>query len=217
MPIVEPEDILIYPPPVPRKRRVEKSRDAHDAASGDKIPPASPSNKAADQSSPHQPQHSTSSFTPINYKSQGAEESTMAGAGSSDSAPRRGRPPGSKNKQPSKSSLKVPKIEVAIPVPPQVPSPSYPTYQCDWDACQAQLHDIKTLERHIIKVHISGQTGCRWHGCPNAMRRYTGVELRKHMQLAHVQPLAWKFGDGPSVNGTGEDAGTSRLSVEVTS
>ncbi|KKA19472.1 C2H2 finger domain protein [Rasamsonia emersonii CBS 393.64] len=126
MPIVEPEDILTYPPPVPRKRRAEKkSRDAHDAASGDKTPPASPSNKAPDQPSPHQPQHSTTSF--IQYKPKGAEESTMAGAGSSDSAPRRpGRPPGSKNKQPSKSSLKAPKIEVAIPVPPQVPSPSYP-------------------------------------------------------------------------------------------
>ncbi|KAL1969175.1 hypothetical protein VTN77DRAFT_429 [Rasamsonia byssochlamydoides] len=235
MPIVEPEDILTYPPPVPRKRRAAEktSREKHGA--GNKTPPASPPNKAPVeppvQPSVQPPQPTTSSSSPSSPSPSSpppssssipdtpkvAENNTMTGANSSGSAPRRpGRPPGAKNKQPSKASLKLPKIEVAIPVPPHVPPPSYPIYQCDWDTCQAQLHDIQTLERHVTKVHIPGQTCCRWHGCPNAMRRYTGVELRKHLRLAHIQPLAWKLGDGPSVNGTGEKkAGTSQLSVEV--
>jgi hypothetical protein len=127
-----------------------------------------------------------------------------SGSGSGTRRPRRSA--GAKNKKPSQVASKVAKIEVAIPLNPAVPDPSYPVFACDWNNCQAQLHDINTLKVHVNKVHVPRETSCRWHGCPNAVRPYTGEELRKHLELAHIQPLAWQYGDGPSVNGTGEKA-----------
>jgi hypothetical protein len=210
MPSVEPEEILTFPPSVPAKRRLKDSRDTSGAVSRDRTPPASaPSNTTPAQA----PQTSTPSSSSVHHTPKGNQNNTMTGADSGSAVRRRGRPPGTKNKHPSVSTK--PKIEVAIPIPPPVPAPSYPIFQCCWDTCQAQLHDMQTLERHVVKVHVPGQNQCRWHGCPNAMRRYNVLELPRHVHVAHVQPLAWKLGDGPSVNGTGEKAATSRLSVDV--
>jgi hypothetical protein len=211
MPIVEPEHIVTHPPPVPRKRREGGKRSRDVPSVPDKPLPTSAMEETPVQQVPLQA--SLSSL----HSPKGQGNTTMVSPSVSSSATRRrGRPPSSKAKKASQVAPKAgQRIEVAIPLGLTVPDPSYPIFQCDWNNCQGQLHDIKTLKLHVNKVHISGETSCRWHGCPNAVRRLTSEELRKHLELAHIQPLAWKYGEGPSVNGTGEIASTSQFAVQI--
>ncbi|CRG86593.1 Translation initiation factor IF-2 [Talaromyces islandicus] len=195
MPMVEAEDILAEPPRVPRKRRRDKKSrvDTGDDKSGPT--PNSPKFNNSDHSS-------FSLSTPHNPRT------SMAGAPTSGrGSGRRGRPPGAKNKNPTKAALKratagAARNAAAAPVHQAVPEPSYPVFSCEWAACPAQLHDVHTLERHVDKIHVVGQTSCRWSGCPNANTQYVGEGLEEHVHQAHIQPLAWKYGDGAAVNGT---------------
>ena len=84
----------------------------------------------------------------------------------------------------------------------------------------AKLHNLDTLRRHVIKTHcrrlISGGIPCGWEGCarlthiPHARpgqptHEYfdldfnTEQQWEAHMTTAHLDPVAWQLGDGPSV------------------
>lgn len=201
MPVVPVEDILAEPPRVPRKRKKRSRADTGDDKSSGPTP-NSPKFNHSSLSTPQNPRLS------------------MAGAPTSGKGSgRRGRPPGAKNKNPTKASLKAAvagsaRSAAAAPVSQAVPEPSYPVFTCKWAACPAQLHDVHTLERHV-KVHVVGQTSCQWSGCPSANTQYVGEGLEEHVHQAHIQPLAWKYGDGATVNGTGENASTSQTVIEV--
>ena len=113
----------------------------------------------------------------------------------------------------------------------QKPAPSVPyqVYPCGWASCQAQLHNLKTLKVHVIKIHLSSnnnhkaraitegangddddddndearQFTCLWKEC-SCVRGLSRGKLREHVLDEHVEPYAWKFGDGPFVPGIGE-------------
>lgn len=220
MPVVELEDILVEPPQLTRKkrRRRDESRDDPDVKG-----PTSDSGPQPSQTTiatPGQPL-STSVSTPY-----GARDSMAGTPTTGQRTGRRGRPPGAKNKNPTKAALKAlakttagsstRNAQPTVPAPAaSVPEPSYPMFTCEWASCPAQLHDVHTLERHVFKNHIEGQQTCLWQNCPNFATEYVGEGLKEHLAKAHIQPLAWKYGDGPSVNGTGETEITSQIAVTV--
>ncbi|RHZ48343.1 putative C2H2 finger domain protein [Aspergillus thermomutatus] len=108
------------------------------------------------------------------------------------------RPPG----RPPASS----KIEVTIPITSQIP---YQVYACDWENCQAELHNLEMLKKHIFKVHVPYTLTCQWKNC-TFRENLPAVHLYKHVLKEHVESIAWKLGDGPSVPGTeGRVAGES--------
>lgn len=219
MPVVELEDILVEPPQLTRKKRRRRyeSRDDSNAKgpTSDSRPPPSQTIPT-----PGQPL-STSVSTP-----HGARDSMAGTPTTGQRTGRRGRPPGAKNKNPTKAALKAlakttagSSTRNAQPTVPasatSVPEPSYSMFTCEWASCPAQLHDVRTLERHVAKNHIAGQQTCLWQDCPNFATEYSGEGLKEHLAKAHIQPLAWKYGDGPSVNGTGETEITSQVAVTV--
>ncbi|GFF70920.1 hypothetical protein IFM61606_00049 [Aspergillus udagawae] len=108
------------------------------------------------------------------------------------------RPPG----RPPASS----KIEVTIPVTSQIP---YQVYTCGWENCQAELHNLEMLKKHIFKVHVPYTLTCQWKNC-TFRQNLPAVQLYKHVLSEHVVSIAWKLGDGPSVPATeGRVAGES--------
>ncbi|RAK97511.1 putative C2H2 finger domain protein [Aspergillus ibericus CBS 121593] len=107
---------------------------------------------------------------------------------------RPGRPPG---------SSKVQQQPVALP------QASYPVFACGWANCQAELHNLEGLKKHVLKVHVSQQLTCGWKGC-SFPETLPAALLFKHVKKDHLDPVAWRLGDGPSVPGTvGNDAGGS--------
>lgn len=104
---------------------------------------------------------------------------------------RPGRPPGSTNK--------VQKIQVAVP-PPKV---NYPVYACGWENCQAELHNLQMLKKHMYKSHVAYSITCSWKNC-KLDQNLPAAELYKHIKKQHIDPIAWELGDGPSGPTTGE-------------
>ncbi|KAI9930588.1 hypothetical protein ASPWEDRAFT_27106 [Aspergillus wentii DTO 134E9] len=91
-------------------------------------------------------------------------------------------------------------VEVKIPAPV-----SYQVYPCEWENCQAELHNLDMLRQHLLKLHIPYHISCKWKEC-SYPEKMAAAELFQHMQEDHLGPIAWKLGDGPSVRGTGENA-----------
>ncbi|KAL8651284.1 MAG: hypothetical protein Q9210_003345 [Variospora velana] len=189
---------------------------------------------------------------------------------------RRGRPPGTKNKHPRKSTGSLSQSTMAsrtkidtTPAQPSglrnsvagdglavvVPSPSpslkdsqpkrgrprksspktsqqsrpmHRVYNCHWESCPAELHNLETLKKHVNKHSDKFKDGgpfpCLWRGCGVAARTVEGaaeVEMNidagrqplqfgthniwaKHMDERHVSDYAWKVGDGPSIRSDSE-------------
>ena len=99
-----------------------------------------------------------------------------------------------------KKSTSGPKIEVAIPRPASV---SYPVYSCEWQDCQSELHSLALLRQHLLKSHIPYTITCGWTGC-TCTEKMAASDLSNHVKTEHLEPIAWKLGDGPAVPGTGE-------------
>ncbi|PSK59210.1 hypothetical protein B9Z65_3534 [Elsinoe australis] len=112
---------------------------------------------------------------------------------------RRGRPP--LNKQTEQDE------------PP--PEPKYNVYKCHWQDCGAELHNLDTLRKHVIKIHGSSSSKavpCLWGTCGLdtgstdakgkgvAPGRYEFPDIHKwvdHIEHSHLLPLARSLGDGP--------------------
>lgn len=209
-PVVEPEDILLLPPNFPlgvrSKGAASSSREERDA--GSEARPASPANLTQ---STHKP--SSLSFSQsINDSSPALAKPDKGNAMVTPAPRRRGRPPGSKNKNPTKAAMRGAKVEVAVPV--QSSPPRYSIYRCEWENCDAELHDLKTFERHLRKVHAPSTLTCAWFNCPAGKTAFkTNEDLCQHLKQTHVASLAWQLGDGPLVGRTGEKAGHSQRSV----
>lgn len=99
-----------------------------------------------------------------------------------------------------KKSTSGPKVEVAIPLSTLV---SYPVYSCEWQGCQSELHSLALLKQHLLKSHIPYTFNCGWAGC-TCTEKMPASDLSNHVKTEHLEPIAWKLGDGPSVPGTGE-------------
>lgn len=94
----------------------------------------------------------------------------------------------------------------------QVVDPLYQVYKCQWGGCSAELHNLDTLKKHIVKVHgtenDANKYECWWKGCGAATRHEGKVanfdtieEWIGHVEEKHMNPIGWKLGDGPQVRG----------------
>ena len=99
-----------------------------------------------------------------------------------------------------KKSTSGPNVEVAIPLSTPV---SYPVYSCEWQGCPSELHSLAVLKQHLLKSHIPYTLNCGWAGC-TCTEKMPASDLLNHVKTEHLEPIAWKLGDGPSVPGTGE-------------
>lgn len=91
---------------------------------------------------------------------------------------------------------------------------SFPVYYCQWVACTARLHNLKTLQAHLTIVHCQPNSNatysCRWNDCQELLFSSTGEyvaqpialptegQWHKHMWHEHVSKIAWRLGDGPT-------------------
>ncbi|OJD10909.1 hypothetical protein AJ78_08205 [Emergomyces pasteurianus Ep9510] len=131
-------------------------------------------------------------------KTEDIDNSAMSSTRPMSRPRRRGRPPGAKNK------LKfADQVEVAIPTTsaPKASKIPYSTFKCEWKGCDAQLHNLQTLRKHVSRLHIpSGNvTGasCLWVGCNGSGSSPTSDNLTDHMEKTHLSALAWTLGEGP--------------------
>jgi hypothetical protein len=102
---------------------------------------------------------------------------------------------------------------------PSVSRPEYQSFKCRWQNCQAELHNLETLKKHVHKVHqketLRGTLECLWDDCSRQDTNtdpVTGMRLdrhspfvftdepkwREHIEIQHFSPLSWKQGDGPA-------------------
>lgn len=102
--------------------------------------------------------------------------------------------------------------------------PTYRVYDCRWQTCKAELHNLETLRKHVAKVHRAkaafGGIPCLWAGCGKVtfvQDRKTGNHTRVHhhldfgsealwdvhMNKTHLEAFAWDYGDGPSAGPSG--------------
>lgn len=127
-------------------------------------------------------------------------QTTPSGGGGGTGAPR-GRPPGSSSM--AKEEAKRP------------PSPKFQVFKCQWQGCDAELHNLVTLRKHLHKKHgvpnAYGVYKCLWSGCgqvkavkdgPRTVSRFEIYEFttldpwKEHVEKNHLNEIAWKLGDG---------------------
>jgi len=106
-------------------------------------------------------------------------------------------------------------------------SPSFQVFNCRWQGCEAKLHNLETLRKHVFKLHgkkaISGddededeeaeaKVPCLWSGCEqdgifsstNGPRRFKSEDdWKHHVEKKHLEAIAWELGDGPSAHPSG--------------
>ncbi|KAL9107396.1 MAG: hypothetical protein Q9227_007680 [Pyrenula ochraceoflavens] len=139
------------------------------------------------------------------------------------SGKRRGRPPGARNKNPTKRHILEQSKAAAPPKPrievqPRDQSPPAPhVFQCEMKRCGAELHNLATLRKHIARKHGNasdddaekGGYKCWWRKCSSLKQNQEGrlvpsvsftseSEWQQHIENEHLAPIALKYGDGPS-------------------
>jgi hypothetical protein len=90
----------------------------------------------------------------------------------------------------------------------QLQEPKYQVYRCKWEECGAELHSLEVLKKHVTKIHGRPNTGdeyhCMWQGCDSAPSFKDISDWLGHVDKEHMQPVAWKLGDGPRGGLSGE-------------
>ena len=97
-----------------------------------------------------------------------------------------------------------PKKNPQVEIIPPAPKVHYPVFRCHWEDCQSELHNLNSLESHLLQKHIPYSVVCKWEGCRDEAPK-AAAAMYDHAHLAHLAPVAWKFGDGPKVPITGEN------------
>lgn len=107
----------------------------------------------------------------------------------------------------------------------QLQVPHYQVYACGWAQCQAELHNLDTLKKHVVKLHgapgSDGRYKCAWRACQppsvpvvgsddhdrslDGPPQFDSIEpWLQHIDKAHLQPIAWELGDGPGLGEAGQ-------------
>jgi len=99
---------------------------------------------------------------------------------------------------------------------PTSPEPEYQVYKCEWKDCGAELHNLATLRKHLHKLHCKPddalQYKCMWSDCGKVVEEINGRTTtritrptfwfvdgwKQHVGKAHLEPIAWRLGDGPT-------------------
>lgn len=103
-------------------------------------------------------------------------------------------------------------------VPPYDPGPSgHMVFKCEWDGCNASLHNFAALRKHMTMVHRGKGSGdlyhCLWTGCGRLVKSVDGNSdetLTKtphnfqsvgswvlHVEQEHLAPIRFTLGLGP--------------------
>ena len=110
------------------------------------------------------------------------------------------------------------------PVPRRhMSQPSYKIYRCLWEQCPAELHNLETLKKHVRKHRDKSEAGlvpCLWANCydgntsvangsqVNSKRQRFKFDSDKawqvHMEVKHLDAVAWELGDGPALHSLGK-------------
>jgi len=104
---------------------------------------------------------------------------------------------------PKKSQSSGTKAKTSAPRPEQqLQEPKYQVYKCRWTECDAQLHSLDVLKKHVLKVHGKAdeedQYPCLWRGCADNDTTFEDIPAwLGHVDKEHLQPVAWRLGDGP--------------------
>ena len=104
---------------------------------------------------------------------------------------------------PKKSQSSGTKAKTSAPRPErQLQEPKYQVYKCRWTDCDAQLHSLDVLKKHVLKVHgksdEENQYPCLWRGCADKDETFEDIPTwLGHVDKEHLQPVAWQLGDGP--------------------
>lgn len=195
------EDIKIDLSPIIKPRRLDRddgiSRESVQETPMNALDAAAPMSPLANHFSDR---HQSRPATPVDYVASARTETSVA-------TPRAHLSPHSGNRSsvhstPSIGSQKA--GEDILPHKSSSPVPEFPIYVCEWEGCQAELHDAHTLRRHVRKRHLKNQTSCLWADCPRSMKRFQPEELREHMQTEHIHPLAVKYGNSRAFPGNGK-------------
>lgn len=128
-----------------------------------------------------------------------------------------------KHQPPQPSSLRNEPIRISSRSPSVANHiPQYRSYKCKWQNCQADLHNLETLQKHIYKVHRKETLECLWDDCGKEVTNYdpmTNMSIerhqpysfdlesnwRNHIHGAHISPLSWQLGDGPTGGLSGKE------------
>ena len=98
-------------------------------------------------------------------------------------------------------------------------------FKCLWTGCSAELHNLETLTKHVIKIHCKAIPNdtyeCLWSTCGTVMDRNVNSggeettimnhisfasqsDLIAHVEKAHLSAVAWSLGDGPAAGLSGK-------------
>lgn len=145
-------------------------------------------------------------------------------------ANKKGRPVGwRKNPEGSSSSAVKPKPQPKQkPAEQKPPQAKFPEFKCEWENCGSRLHNLETLQRHVLKLHPHPKDrrdkniwNCLWAACGATVQRideergervvtrerlgFNAIDkLHDHIQNKHISPIAWQLGDGPKGGLSGE-------------
>lgn len=156
------------------------------------------------------------------------DNDTMSSGGMYLSGKKRGRPFGSKNKQPTLTTMKKaarPQPLVEIPAPSSSPQ-GHPIFKCRWRSCHAELHNLDTLRKHISRKHHPTEEEfadhgyiCWWKKCKYLIQDGDKISVEhnfdnpedwmEHITEDHLHKIALKLGDGPSAAQIGKHTSTS--------
>lgn len=105
-------------------------------------------------------------------------------------------------------------------------APQLQSYKCHWQNCEAELHNLETLKKHVFKVHrretAQNTLECSWSNCGKQVASHDTLtnmvieqhtphsfdresDWRQHLQQSHFDPLSWKLGDGPASGLSGKE------------
>lgn len=97
-----------------------------------------------------------------------------------------------------------------VVVEPKEPEVEFNVFKCEWEDCGAELHNIDTLRKHIVKIHgkptSENDYECAWLGCfqEDEVTAFDDMtSWMEHMEKTHVKPMSHKLGDGPRVGLSG--------------
>ena len=120
-------------------------------------------------------------------------------------------------------------IVIESPSKPASKRPLSKTYDCQWKACDAKLHNLETLRTHVHTHYERTQHGafsCLWANCgtKKAVRLMDSIDDKimrvpfdfstvnlweKHVDKRHLDRLAWDAGEGPPSHPSGNSSTTS--------
>ena len=201
----------------PNPSRLRHSQLADDASQDGLSTTVTPQKRKASPTQPPPPSETRSSFSASLREPKSAEsEHNME----NPSSKRRGRPPGAKNKHPSLTAMKKAANTsplISIPSRPRSPPPAhFDVYDCQWRKCNAKLHNLATLRKHVSKVHrpsteeaIKYGHTCWWKKCKTLQRNedktvtpkerfQSHTDWMDHIDGEHLHTLGMEKGDGPS-------------------